>query len=334
MRLSFHIDRPDACVHDAGAIRRAVAGSAYPLAGAEVRYWVAQGWQVLEQGYDLPDVYVCSIEIGATGDATIPIRCLQHDLYGLYVVTGGVSIAGADQQTAVLRTDAGHYRLSYLPAAAYTCHVATGMHHVFYFVPKDAVLFREPSPELGESIAPVEALRARLTALAVSASLSMAGTTGDAIRRFLRHPGATYLRRYLTIQVLVMTLLLQACEALRVQCVAGQVGLSLAGRMRTYIDELVADGEDVDAASVAWHFEVSYAYAKVVFRTYVGQPIGGYIRGCKLEQARRMLEAGERPAQVARYVCWTYGHFNKAFKATYGVSPGSYRNVLRIGSDK
>lgn len=324
MQLSLHINRPDARVHNEAAVRAAVAHSAYPFPGAEVRYWVVQGWQLLEQGYDLPDVYVCSIEIESTGDAVIPIRCPMHDLYGFYVLAGSISLTGADQQTVVLRTDAGHYRLSYLPAAAYTCYLGAGSHRIFYFVAKRATLLRESSPEFAEGIAPVEALRARLAAPAVSASLSMAGTAGDAIWRFLRHPGATYLRRYLAVEMLAVTLLLRACEALRVRETAGKVGLSLAGRMRTYIDELVADGEDVDTASVARHFDIPYAYAKVIFRTHIGQPIGGYIRGCKLEQARRMLEAGERPVQVARYVCWTYGHFNKAFKARYGVSPGSY----------
>lgn len=268
------------------------------------------------------------MEVVARGDATLPIRCPRHDLYGFYVLAGGVCITGADRQTAVLRTGGGHYRLSYLPAAAYSCHFAAGTHHIFYLVAKDRVLFREPSPELGEGLAPVEALRARLAAPAVSERLPMAGAVADAIQRFLRHPGSTYLRRYLTIQSVVITLLLAACAALRVQRVGGQVGEALARRMRTYIDERVADGDHVDTANVARRFVVSHAYAKAIFRRYQGQAIGAYIRTSKLEQARRMLQAGEPPAQVGRYVCWTYGHFNKAFKARYGVPPSSYRDTL------
>jgi len=110
-----------------------------------------------------------------------------------------------------------------------------------------------------------------------------------------------------------------------VQAATGRVGFVLATRMRAYIDDQVADGDNVDVAKVARRFVVSYAYAKVIFRTHVGQSIGAYIRSSKLEQARRMLLAGESPAQVARYVCWTYGHFNKAFKARYGVPPSNYR---------
>src|SRR3546814_9476863 len=117
--------------------------------------------------------------------------------------------------------------------------------------------------------------------------------------RFLRYPGTTYLRRYISIQTLMVTLLLEACEALRVQSPTGQVGQALTQRMRHYIDEQVAEGGDVSTASVALRFAISYAYAKIVFRTHGGQAIGAYIRTCKLEVARRMLQAGEPPTQVA-----------------------------------
>jgi len=45
---------------------------------------------------------------------------------------------------------------------------------------------------------------------AVSASLSTAGAAADAIRQFMHHPGSSYLRRYIAIQTLVITLLLAA----------------------------------------------------------------------------------------------------------------------------
>lgn len=325
MQLPIHIDRPGACVHDAAAIRAALADSAFPLPGAAVRYWAASGWQVLEQGYDLPNVYVGYMEITATDGTTVPIRCPLHNLYGFYVLEGDVGIAAAHGKAMVLRTGAGHYRLSYLPAAAYHCRIARGTHRIFYFVASDAVLFREPSPELEAAIGPVDALRAKLGKPMVSARLPLAGEASHAIGRFLHRPGSTYLRRYIAIQQLAITLLLEACEALRIRSATGQVGEAFARRICTYIDEQVIEGHPVDVASVAHRFTVSYAYAKQTFRRYTGQPIGAYIRTCKLEQARRMLEAGEGPAQVACYLCWSYGHFSKAFKARYGVPPKAYK---------
>ena len=324
MQVAIHIDHLDARVHTEALIRTALADSAYSLLGAEVRYWAANGWRILEQGYDLPDVYVCSIEVEASSDTLISIRCPQYDLYGLYVLAGGIHITGVDQQATVLQTDAGHYRLSYLPAAVYTCHFVAGKHHLFYFVAKGSTFLREPSPELSENLAPVEALKARLRVPVASSSFSMAGDIRDALQRFLRYPGTTYLRRYLAIQVLAITLLLAACEMLRVQKVAGKVGASLAERMRIYIKEQVSGGGEVDTASVARRFAVSYVYTRVIFHKHVGQHIGQYIRGCKLAQARRMLESGESPTQAARYIGWTPAYFSRAFRAAYGYSPGRY----------
>lgn len=326
MQSAIQINDKNSRVYDSAAIARAVANCHHSLQAAEVQYWVTSLWRVLEQGYDLPDVYVSYLEITTTKGTAIPIRCPVHDLYGFYVLEGDVRITAANGASAVLRTEAGHYRLSYLPAASYTCNFTAGMHRIFYFVTKDSILFREPSPELGEDIGPVEALRAKLSAPAVSPALPSAGSATDAIQRFLHRPGTSYLRRYIAIHQLAITLLLDACEALRVQSsVTGQVGEAFAQRMRNYIDARVIDGQDIGVASLAQDFTVSYAYAKLIFRTYTGQPVGAYIRARKLEQARRMLKAGEPPTKVARYLCWSYGHFNKAFKARYGVPPRKYR---------
>ena len=101
-----------------------------------------------------------------------------------------------------------------------------------------------------------------------------------------------------SIQVLMITLLLEALEALRVQSASEQVGV-FTQRMRYHIDAAVVRGDDIGTASVARAIGLSYAYAKVIFRKHVGQPIGGYIRTCKLAPARRMLEAGDTPAQDA-----------------------------------
>ena len=325
MQSAIQINDKNSRVYDSAAIARAVANCHHSLQAAEVQYWVTSLWRVLEQGYDLPDVYVSYLEISAMTDTNVPIRCPRQDLYGFYVLEGGVQITGADAQTVVLRTTGGHYRLSYLPAASYTCHFTAGMHRIFYFVAKGSVLFREPSPELDEDIGPVEALRARLSAPAVSLALPSTGRATNAIQRFLHRPGTSYLRRYIAIHQLAIMLLLDACEALRVPSATGQVGEAFARRMRNSIDAQVIDGQDVGVASLALHFTVSYAYAKLIFRTYTGQPISAYIRARKLEQAHRMLKAGEQPTKVARYLCWSYGHFSKAFKARYGVSPRKYR---------
>jgi len=97
----------------------------------------------------------------------------------------------------------------------------------------------------------------------------------------------------------MITLPLEALEALRVQSASEHVGVVFAQRMRDHIDAAVVRGDDIGTASVARAIGLSYAYAKVIFGKHVGQPIGGYIRTCKLAPAPRMLEAGDTPAQDA-----------------------------------
>src|SRR5690606_12446148 len=171
--------------------------------GAEARYWREQEWNVLEQRYDLSDVYVCNIEVEVLAAADIPICCPRHNLYGYYVQEADVHNTADHRLSTVLRTKAMHYRLCYLPAAAYHCHFVRGMHRIFYFVAKDSVLLRQRSPELGEDIGPVEALRIKLSTPEVSPALPLVGRAYDAIQRFLHRPGTTYLRRYVTIHALV-----------------------------------------------------------------------------------------------------------------------------------
>ncbi len=324
LKPAIHIDQPEARVQDGAAIQAAVARSDHPLAGCEVRYWVGAEWQVLEQAYDLPDVYVSYLEITAQGDCHIPIRCPCHDLYWLYVLAGSIGIAHIGHPRLLLVTAAGQYRLSYLPPARYVCRFAAGMHRVFYAVHKPRALFREHSRELAGGIAAVEAVKARLGHPAVSDRLPMADGSLAAISRFLRAPGGSYLRRMLAVYTLTISLIFLTRESLLRISAQKRSGAEWAERMRVYIDECVAQGEPVDTAQVAAHFRLSRSYAKSVFSTHMHVYPGAYIRACKLEQARRMIEAGDRPTQVARYIGWTYGHFSKAFKARYGVSPKNY----------
>ena len=323
MHLPIHIDQPHARVYDDAVIQAAIAGSAHALPGAEVRYWMGDGYTLIEQSYDTRDVYLCSLEVDASLGVTIPIRCCLHDLYGFYQLEGRLAIAEEGRVDA-LRIRAGQYLLSYLPPARYRCRFRQGRHRILYVVLKGKVLFREPSPELASGHTPMEALKRRLDHVAYSSALPMNGAVAATIQHFLRSPGRTYLRRYAAIQALAMSLLFQAIDDLELHH-QGQGGArELAARMRRYIDEAVAGGDSVDTEQVAWRFKVSNSYARAIFKAHVGRGIGAYISAAKLAQAKYMLDGGYTPAQAARYVCWTYSHFSKAFKGEYGMSPREY----------
>lgn len=324
MQPSIHIAEPLALVTDPDALQTAVSMSRSPLAAADVRYWRTEQWALLEQAYDLPDIYLCYIEVETASAVNIPVRCPHHDLYWLYLLKGGFCISGTDGRSHALKTAAPHYRLAYLPPASYTCRFTTGIHRVFYMVYKPAVLFREDSDELNRGSGPLEAVKKLLGIPSISDPLSMADGSSGAIHSFLHAPGSSYLRRLYAIHTLAITLISLGCEALHIRAAVDEVGADLAVRMQRFIDQCVADGDPVDTKLVATHARVSYAYTKAVFKSKHHIAIGSYITRRKLEQAKLLLSAGEIPADVARYICWSYAHFSKTFKARYGISPSDY----------
>ena len=55
-----------------------------------------------------------------------------------------------------------------------------------------------------------------------------------------------------------------------------------------------------------------------------------YLRWIRLERAKRMLAAGEAPAQVAAATGFTdQAHLTRRFKGAYGVTPARFQKAAR-----
>src|SRR5690606_38332423 len=126
------------------------------------------------QAYDLPDVYLSYIEVGAyVAEITIPIQCPRHDLYWLYVLQGRLEITAQDSTKTLVSTIESRYRVAYLPTGRYGCRFKAGTHRLLYVVHKPSALFREESPEFDIPANVIAAVRAKLAVHAVSNPLSM-----------------------------------------------------------------------------------------------------------------------------------------------------------------
>ncbi|GGG94053.1 hypothetical protein GCM10007415_31370 [Parapedobacter pyrenivorans] len=304
------------------ATAEALAHCRYRLPGAHHGVWQHPHWQVVEQAYDLPDVYVSYIEVKAhLADTSIPIRCPRHDLYWLYLLRGTLEIATRKAGKPLVYTTENHYRVSYLPAGRYACRFREGTHRIFYVVHKPQALFREESPELGMEATVIHAVKARLAAHATSPQLSMQDGSAGAIVRFLRAPGATFLKRKQAIIYLSLELVFIAYQALHGRAKGKAVDAEWAGQLKATIDRCILQGTPVSADSVAEQFRISAVYARKLFKTHHGEPIGSYIARQKLELAVQLLQEGDQPANVARYLGWTPAHFSRAYKARFGASP-------------
>ncbi|WP_420564953.1 AraC family transcriptional regulator [Thalassobaculum sp.] len=67
------------------------------------------------------------------------------------------------------------------------------------------------------------------------------------------------------------------------------------------------------------------------FQAATGMPPHRYLTNIRLEQARRMLAAGDSPAEVAAAVGFAdQSHLSRRFKAAYGVTPGRFQSAYRV----
>jgi len=123
--------------------------------------------------------------------------------------------------------------------------------------------------------------------------------------------------------------------AARVQQIEGQFdtvdavrrvdGLLL--RARDYIHEHVDRDLSLEEVSEAAHLS-KYHFLRL-FRRQFGITPHQYVLNCRINAARRALDAGQSLADVVhRYGFCDLSHFNRRFKRIYGMTPGQYRESV------
>ncbi|MEW1862437.1 AraC family transcriptional regulator [Streptomyces sp. NPDC088194] len=103
----------------------------------------------------------------------------------------------------------------------------------------------------------------------------------------------------------------------------GREGDRLAARLRELLDARIADGLTLDEATTLLHAHPTHLI-RSFSRTY-GLPPHTYLTGLRIDRARRLLLAGERPVAVASAVgFYDQAHLNRHFKRHLGVTPVAY----------
>ncbi|MBP2183011.1 helix-turn-helix domain-containing protein [Amycolatopsis magusensis] len=97
----------------------------------------------------------------------------------------------------------------------------------------------------------------------------------------------------------------------------------LAGDLRDLLDEHTVDGLTLERAA-----EVLHAHPTHLVRSFTrafGLPPHLYLTGRRVDLARRLLLAGQRPAEVATAAgFYDQAHLGRHFKRHLGVSPGRF----------
>jgi AraC family transcriptional regulator len=85
---------------------------------------------------------------------------------------------------------------------------------------------------------------------------------------------------------------------------------------------------DIDVAELAGLVRLSPHYFSLVFRQAVGMPPHRYILQERINEAQRLLVAGEMTlAELAAHLGFAdQSHFSRAFRKLTGRTPGSFRN--------
>jgi AraC-like DNA-binding protein len=99
----------------------------------------------------------------------------------------------------------------------------------------------------------------------------------------------------------------------------------LARRLRELLDERVVEGLSLEEA--AGLVRAHPAHLVRVFRTAYGIAPHQYLNARRVDRARRLLLAGDGPADVAALTGFhDQAHFTRHFKRLVGVPPGRYRS--------
>ncbi|MCL2555354.1 MAG: AraC family transcriptional regulator [Actinomycetia bacterium] len=104
----------------------------------------------------------------------------------------------------------------------------------------------------------------------------------------------------------------------------------LATQLRELLDSRVRSGLTLDEATAVLHAHPTHLIRS--FSRAYGLPPHTYLTGRRIDRARRLLLAGERPADVAAAVgFYDQAHLSRHFTRHLGVPPARYARTGRAG---
>jgi len=108
----------------------------------------------------------------------------------------------------------------------------------------------------------------------------------------------------------------------------GREGDRLAAGLRELLDSRVGDGLTLEEATAILHAHPTHLIRS--FSRAYGLPPHTYLTGRRIDRARRLLLAGERPVDVATAVgFYDQAHLNRHFTRHLGISPARYAKAGR-----
>lgn len=303
-------------------LRRAI----YSLPEAECALWITPDYIILEQSYDLENVFLSyvEIEVRKRSRVEVPIYCPKHDLFWMYMLQGKMKFYQVSKPTNTIKVNQKQYRVSYLPVGHYRVRLHKGKHRVFYMVHKKRSLFRSWSNELDALIGPVSALFYKYYRIHVTDPYSIQDGSKMIIRNFLNNPGMTPIQRQANIYQMSFDLIYTSSQSAKIHQVTKRSQEEWVKSIQADVSRCIDVGQPVDVNILHKKYRMSITTLNTLFKNVSGITLGKYIQQEKLEASIRFLDNGMSIQLTASYLNWSLSHFSKIFHKRFGYNPSEH----------
>lgn len=303
-------------------LRRAI----YSLPEAECALWITPDYIILEQSYDLENVFLSyvEIEVRKRSKVEVPIFCPKHDLFWMYMLQGKMKFYQVSKPTNTIKVNQKQYRVSYLPVGHYRVRLQKGKHRVFYMVHKKRSLFRSWSNELDPLIGPVSALFYKYYRIDVTDPYPIQDGSKMIIRKFLNNPGMTPIHIQSNIYKLSFDLIRASSQSAKLHQVKKRTQEEWVKTIQADVEHGIDIGADLDINIIQTQHRISNSSLNTYFKNVLGVTLGKYIQERKLEKSKNLLEQGLSVNQTATYLNWRPSYFSDLFSKRFGYSPSEH----------